>query len=34
MINMTQTNLQNTTNITNDESEQIIQNIDILPDNR
>ena len=33
MINQTQKNLQNALNITNEETEQIIQNIDILANN-
>jgi len=33
MINQTQTNLQNALNITNEETEQIMQNLDILADN-
>ena len=33
MINQTQTNLKNALNITNEETEQIIQNLDILADN-
>ena len=33
MINQTQENLQNALNITNEETEQIMQNMDILADN-